>query len=183
MGEQATGWPACGLVLRITAIVVALPWLSACVESAAPILTDSQPLLGQRPRLQFYSLQDGRAREPQTATFRWTGSQYVVVGRGIGINAFTLHPFRGDDWIAQSRTSGSTKVFEYAVVRKLADGVRLAVVIDEDDADGMTRGFACENQSKFSCRISNRDQLFTFAYASAAKMHKSGALIIELGQR
>ena len=38
--------------------------LSGCIDSADPILADSQPLFGPHLKLQLYSLRKGYAHEP-----------------------------------------------------------------------------------------------------------------------
>ena len=48
--------------------------LSACIDSARPILTDSQPLLGQRVKFQFYTLREGYATDPERARLPGTAS-------------------------------------------------------------------------------------------------------------
>src|SRR5262249_31678597 len=131
---------------RVMQLALSLSLLTGCVSSGTPILTDAQPLLGLSARLHLYSLSDGKAGEFETVTFRWDGTHYVPVGRNhSGINAFTLHPFNNDDWIAQSShtTHGATTT-EYAYVRKLANGVHLVNAIDEEDADEATRKQLCQ---------------------------------------
>ena len=113
-------------------------FLTGCISSTAPVLTGGQPLLGEHPRLQFYTLRDGAAHEPATETFRFTDGRYVPIsGTRKDIGPFTLHAFDGGDLIAQSNRPGHPA--EYAIARKLADGTYLLFVIDEADADEATR--------------------------------------------
>jgi hypothetical protein len=159
--------------------------LAGCVDSAAPILTDAQPMFGPRIRLHVYSLVDGRATGPDIGTFRWDGTQYRVVGRPtLDLAAFTIFPFAGNDLIAQSRNSRPrVKGIEYAVVRKQADGVYLVGGIDEDDADAPTRAAHCAKGGSSGCRIETRDALLAFAKATAAKPDFKGALAIIVNER
>ena len=112
--------------------------LAGCIDSAAPILTDAQPFLGEAPHLQFYALHDGAAHEPTDQTFRWQDGRYVAQsGASNDIGDFTLHPFEGADLLVQSiRSSLPT---EYAIAHKLADGTYLVFYVDENDADDATR--------------------------------------------
>lgn len=36
--------------------------LGGCIDLTQPLLTGAQPLLGERPRIEFYVLRDGGAR-------------------------------------------------------------------------------------------------------------------------
>ncbi len=58
---------------------VGLALLAGCIGSAKPLLTDAQPLIGPNPRLEFYVLRDGAAREPAAQTFAWRNDRYVPV--------------------------------------------------------------------------------------------------------
>jgi hypothetical protein len=71
---------------------------------------------------------------------------------------------------------------EYAVMRKLTEGVYLVTVIDEADADEQTRAAHCGKGEKNdrSCRITTREQLFAFARATAARQKNDGGLAIRL---
>ena len=165
----------CGLVLGFSL-------LTGCVESAAPILADARPLLGEHVRLHLYGLHDGKAHDFQKVAFRWNGKRYVSVGRNhSGIDSFTLHPFAGDDWIAQSaHTWRGVTTIEYALVRHLAEGVHLVIPIDEDDADEATRARMCQRSPQFACRIDSVAQLMSLARATAAKPHAAGGLAVQI---
>lgn len=161
--------------------VASLAFLAGCISSAAPILTDGQPLLGERPRLQFYTLRDGAAREPATATFRFIDGRYVPTGgTRKDIGPFTLHAFEGGDLIAQSIRPGHP--VEYAIARKLADGTYLLFVVDETDVDQATRAQYCGKDPGSACSITTQEALLAFARATAAKPHASGGLAILMGQ-
>jgi len=156
-------------------------FLTACISSTAPILTDGQPLLGEHPRLQFYTLRDGAAREPATETFRFTDGRYVPTsGTRKDIGPFTLHAFEAGDLIAQSIRPGHPA--EYAIARKLADGTYLLFVIDEADADEATRAKYCGKDPGSECSVTTQEAVLAFARATAAKPHASGGLAIMMGQ-
>jgi len=158
--------------------------LSGCVESSIQIMSDSQAMLGPHPRLQFYGLRDGIAREPEQATFKWNGSIYVRTGGGMReVDGFSIHPFENGNYIVQEVPAKRKHMFEYAVMRKLVDGVYQVIVIDEDDADEATRTARCGKGTKTdpaSCRIQTRDQLFAFARATVARHRDAGGLVIRL---
>jgi hypothetical protein len=60
------------------------------------------------------------------------------------------------------------------------DGVYYVVVIDEDDADEATRNANCAKAGDYACRVATREQLFTFARATAARKKTDGGLAIRL---
>jgi hypothetical protein len=151
--------------------------LSGCISSDGPILTDGQPLLGKEPRLQFYVLRDGTAREPSVETFRWQDGRYVPIGGNAkDIGPFTLHAFEGSDLIVQSIRGG--KPVEYGIARKLADGVYLLAAVDESDADAATQNKFCEKTAAVACRVTNREAVLAFVRATAAKPHAGGGLAL-----
>ena len=171
--------------LIVRAVVASLCGLSlsACIDSASPILPASQPLFGPRLKLQLYGLRNGFARDPEQVTFTWNGALYVRTSGGMkDVSAFSVHDFEADDFIIQSVPANKTGLTEYAVMRKLVDGVYQVNVIDEDDADGPTRAAFCGKGEKKdrSCRIKTRDRLFAFARATAARRKSDGGLAIRL---
>jgi hypothetical protein len=155
--------------------------LAGCISSNAPVLSDAQPLLGEHPHLQFYTLRDGAAREPSAETFRWRNGRYVPTGGTAGdIGPFTLHAFEGDDVIVQSIRSGHPT--EYAIARKLADATYLVIAIDESDADEPTRSKFCDKDLTVSCRVTTREAVLAFARATAAKPHATGGLAVLMAE-
>ncbi len=163
---------------RIFALI-ALASLAGCIDSAKPLLTDPQPLIGSRARLEFYVLRDGAAHEETAAAFAWRNGRYVPVrGTASDIHDFTLHAFAGDDLIVQSLRRGHPA--EYGIARKLADGAYLLFAVDEDDADAATRDKFCDKSAGTACRVSSREAVLAFARASAAKPHPAGGLALLL---
>jgi hypothetical protein len=158
--------------------------LSGCIDSASPILSDSQPVLGQRLRLQLYGLRKGYAVDPEQATFAWNGALYAHAGGGMkDVSAFSVHPFEAGDYIIQEVPVKRPRITEYALLHKLADGVFMVWPIDEDDADEPTRAAYCgkgDKKDPSPCRIETREQLFAFARATAARNKQSGALVLRL---
>jgi hypothetical protein len=155
--------------------------LAGCISSSAPILTDGQPLLGEQPHLHFYTLRDGAAHDPATATFRWRDGRYVPVGgTQKDIGPFTLHAFEGSDLLVQSIRPG--KPVEYAIARKLAEGTYLVFAVEEADADATTRAKYCNTDQNAACRVATREAVLAFAHATAAKPHSTGGLAILMGQ-
>jgi hypothetical protein len=160
-------------------VLTSLALLAGCIDSAAPILTDAEPLLGKRLHLQLYGLHEGAAHEPATVTFGWLGSRYVNVGRGVkDIGDVTLHAFEGPDIIVQNMRAG--KPVEYAIARKLADGTYLVVPIDDNDADAATRAKYCGKEA--GCRVATPEAVLAFARATAAKPHSTGGLAVVLAE-
>jgi hypothetical protein len=155
--------------------------LSACIDSSGPILSDSQPVLGARLNLQLYSLRAGHAHDPERTSFTWNGKLYAHAGGSMkDVSAFSVHPFEGGDYIVQSRPARHPEHVEYALMRKLAEGVYQVTAIDEADADEATRAASCKHPGGVACRIETREQLFAFARATAAKRKTDGGLAIRL---
>ena len=155
--------------------------LTGCIDSSGPILTDAQPVLGPRLNLQLYSLREGHAHDPERASFAWNGKLYVRSGGGMkDVSGFSVHPFEAGDTIIQSSQLRHPQIAEYALMRKLAEGVYQVIAIDEDDADEPTRAAQCKHPGGTACRIETREQLFTFARATAAKRKTDGGLAIRL---
>ena len=155
--------------------------LTGCIDSSGPILTDAQPILGPRLNLQLYSLRDGHAHDPERASFTWDGKLYIRSGGGMkDVSSFTVHPFEAGDTIIQASQLRHPQIAEYALMRKLAEGVYQVIAIDEDDADEPTRAAQCKHPGGAACRIETREQLFTFARATAAKRKTDGGLAIQL---
>ncbi len=158
--------------------------LASCIDSTAPILDEGKPVFGPRARLHLYSLRDGAAHQPEITTFRWNGSRYVVPRWRLNdLGAFTMHDFEGSDAIVQSISAKGERTVEYALARKLAEGVYLVIAIDENDADEATRATFCTKAKSSPCRIETREQLFAFARATAAKPHQSGGLAVLVAGR
>jgi hypothetical protein len=155
--------------------------LTGCIDSPGPILTDAQPVLGPHLNLQLYSLREGHAHDPERASFAWNGKLYVRSGGGMkDVSSFTLHPFEADGYIIQSSPVRHPQIAEYALMRKLAEGVYQVIAIDEDDADAPARATNCKHPGGAACRIETREQLFTFARATAARRKTDGGLAIRL---
>ena len=155
--------------------------LTGCIDSSGPILTDAQPVLGQRLNLQLYGLREGHAHDPERASFAWNGKLYVRSGGGMkDVSSFTVHEFEAGDTIIQSSQLRHPQIAEYALMRKLAEGVYQGIAIDEDDAEESTRAAHCKHPGGTACRIETREQLFTFARATAAKRKTAGGLAIRL---
>ena len=157
--------------------------LSGCINSARPILSDSQQLFGPRATFQLYGLRKGFAVEPEQVTFAWDGARYVRKSGGLkDVGAFSVHPFEAGDYIIQSVPANKPGMTEYAVMHRLTDGVFQVTVIDENDADAATRSANCGKGEKGdrACRIETRDQLFALARATAARKKDDGGLAIRL---
>jgi hypothetical protein len=169
------------LIVRVMLPALCALALAGCIESAKPILTDSQPLLGQHLRLQFYSLRKGHAYDPEQAEYTWNGAHYAHAGGGMrDITAFSVHPFEGGDYIVQTAPSEPKRATEYALMHVLADGVFQVLPVDEDDVDKAVRAANCSGGDKFTCRVATRDQLLIFTRATAARHKKDGGIAILL---
>ena len=135
--------------------------VSGCIDSASPILPDSQPVFGQRAQFQLHGARKDFAVDSEHATFSWNGALYADSNGGMkDVSAFSMHPFEADDFIIRIVPANRVRITEYAVLHRLMDGVYQIVAIDEADADEPTRATYCgkgENNDR-SCRIETRDQ-------------------------
>ena len=167
------------------AAIFALLLLAGCVDSASPLLTGAQPMFGPTVRIHGYSFTERRASGPEIGNFRWDGAQYRVVGRAtFDVAAFTAVPLAGDDLIVQTRSSRrQVKAIEYALARKLADGVYSLAVIDEADADEETRAKFCTKRAGSSCRLETSEAALAIARATAAKPDPKHSLALIVGDR
>jgi hypothetical protein len=167
--------------LKIFALAAFLS-LGGCIDSIQPLLTGAQPLLGNRPHIEFYVLRDGAAREPTAETFAWRDGRYVGIhGTASDLHDFTLHTFAGADLIVQSLRAGYPA--EYGIARKLADGTYLLFAVDENDADAATRAKYCGKEPGAACRVATSEAVLAFARASAAKPRSSGGLAVLTADR
>jgi len=167
--------------LRLVALSICA-LLANCIDSVQPILTDAQPVLGDRLRFALYALRDGAARDPITATFVWRRDRYVLTsGGGEGFGDITGHTLEGPDSIVQSIRPGLPT--EYAIARKLAEATYLVIPIDETDADEATRNRFCGKGIGGSCRVADAKAVFALARATAAKPHPAGGLAVLLADQ
>jgi len=138
-------------------------------------------VFGEQLRLQFYSLRKGIADEPEQATYKWDRGAYQRTGGGMtDIGSFSVHPLARDIFVVQSATTKRSGIFEYAIARRLADGVYQVIGIDEADAGRLTRARYCKRSSDSSCRIETRNQLYAFARATVERKRGQGGLVLRL---
>jgi hypothetical protein len=152
--------------------------LSGCISSTGPVLGDANALLGERGQIHIFNTRETGPRAHSVVSFRWNGSRYILSGRSIGVSDFTVHPYEGRDLIVQSRATRAPHPTEYALARKLADGVYVVKPISEDDADETARQRFCNKAPDASCRISTPEQLFVFARATAEKELEGGGIAV-----
>src|ERR1700683_1204790 len=171
-------------VIRLAQQVLAiasLALLAGCIDSAEPLLTNAQPLLGERLNLQLYAMRENGLYDPATANFVWQNGHYARTGgTDTSIHDFTLQAFQGSDLIAQEFQAGAP--INYAILRKLAAGTYLAFVIDESDADKATRRKFCKRPGA-GCTVTTRQAVLAFARASAAKRPSVGGLVLLLSEQ
>jgi len=161
--------------------------LAGCVDSAAPILTDSRPLLGERLDLRLYTLRDGKISDDgEGAIFVWNGQAYANIVKSLSdVAYFSVHPFDDGNFIVQTYPLDHARGNEYALMRPtgLVKEAYVLAAIDEEDADTATRKANCDTSNTHACRVSTRDQLFALARATAAHPHPYGALVVNVGAR
>jgi len=167
--------------MRAAGAILCVLSLSGCIDSSGPLLSEAQPVFGDQVRLQFYSLSKGIADEPEQATYKWDGMKYQRSAGGMtDIGAFSVHTLARDTFIVQSAAAKRPGVFEYAVARKLVDGIYQVIAIDEADAGRVTRARFCKRTSESSCRVEKRNQLYAFARATAERRKGQGGIVLRL---
>jgi hypothetical protein len=167
-------------MLRVLAVALAPFALTGCINSSAPILGDAKAILGDRIQVYLFSAttKDG-TRDHTTAVFEWNGSRYLPLGTAAGDwSEFTIHPYEGRDFVIQTRQQRGAKATEYALARRLSEGLFLIIPISEEDADEPTRDRFCTKTQDSPCRITTPEQLFVFARATAAKDEEMGGIAV-----
>ncbi len=173
---------------RAPRLLVALTpaMLAGCISSTAPILGDAKAILGERIDMHMYNTQDGALRSDGIARLQWNGSRYLRLARSDRVDDFTVHAFEGRDLIVQTAPRPPRPV-EYALARRIANGVYLVVPIDEAVADEATRARFCTKTPEASCRVQTPEQLFVFARAMADNIEdysaSAVAVIVQGGRR
>ena len=167
-------------VAVLAGLALILGTLGGCISSSGPILGDARAILGDRIQVHAFGPAKDGARDLTTGTFEWSGSRYLAVGTAGDIADFTIHPYEGRDLIIQSRTRRGTRPIQYALARRIAEGVYLIIPISADDADEPTRERFCTKTEDAPCRITTPEQLFVFARATAARDEESGGIAVVL---
>ena len=168
---------------RLAVAAIAALSLSACVQSQTPLITDSQPLLGQQFEVHLYEdFVDNKASGVHASVYQWKDGQYVrASGFAQDAKRFVAQPLAGNDFIIQSSDENG-KIFLYWIGRRLTPGVYQIFGIDEMDADEATRKKICGERSDSICSVTSRDQLLTMARATAAKPPSNAALGVVLSR-
>lgn len=151
----------------VASILFAAFALSACVQSKAPLLVESKPLLGTRFQLNLYQdFTEGKALSMKSSVFRWTGTHYALVsGDASGVTYFVIQPFDGSNFLIQANENDNA----YLLGRKQTRGTYSIRPIDQNDVDEATRDRTCVTRNPVICTIQTRAQLDTFVRAAAAK--------------
>jgi hypothetical protein len=154
-------------LLPVALILFAAFVLSACVQSEAPLLAGSKPLLGMQFKLTLYQdFIEGKALSVITAIFRWNGTHYALVrGDSLGVQYFVVQPFDGGDLLIEANENNHV----YLLGRKLAERTYRILPVDQNDVDAATRDRTCVTRNPVICTIKTRRQLDTFVRAAAAK--------------
>jgi hypothetical protein len=168
---------------KFTVAAIAGLFLSACVQSQAPLIADAQPLLGQQFEVHLYEdFVDNKASGVHASTYQWKDGQYVrASGLAQDAKRFVAVPLAGSDFIIQSSDENG-RVFVYWLGRRLTPGVYQIFGINEMDDDEATRKAICGDRSADICWVTTRDQLLTLARATAAKPPRNTALGVVLSK-
>ena len=154
-------------LVPVALILFAAFVLSACVQSEAPLLVGSKPLLGMQFQVKLYQdFTEGKAFSVKTSIFRWNGNHYSLVsGDSSGVEYFVVQPFNGSDLLIEANENQHA----YLLARKLAKGTYRILPIDQNDVDEATRNRTCVTRNPLICTIQTRRQLDIFVRAAAAK--------------
>jgi hypothetical protein len=142
--------------------------LSACIQSKAPLLSNSKPLLGDDFQLQLYEeFNSDKAKTVQTSVFRWTGDRYALVsGKAEGITELVAAPVAGNDFIVQASDG---KIYAYLLARRIAEGTFRIIAVDQSHVDETLRKANCVALDSAVCTVATQGQLDLFVRASAAQ--------------
>jgi hypothetical protein len=168
---------------KLAVAAIAALFLSGCVQSEAPLITDAQPLLGQQFEVHLYEdFVENKASGMHAAIYQWKDGQYVR-GGGLAqdVKRFVAEPLAGNDFVIQSSDEAG-RVHLYWIGRRLSPGVYLIFGVDETAIDDVTRKAICGDRSEVICWVSTRDQLLTMARATAAKPPRNPALGVVLSR-
>ena len=168
---------------KIAVAAIAALFLSACVQSQTPLITDAQPLLGQQFEVHLYEdFVENKASGMHAAVYQWKDGQYVRAG-GLAQDArrFVAQLLAGNDFVIQS-SDDAGRVYLYWIGRRLSPGVYLIFGVDETAADDATRKSVCGDRSEVICWVTNRDQIFRLARATAANPPRNPALGVVLSR-
>ena len=168
---------------KLSVAAIAALFLSACVQSETPLITDAQPLLGQQFEVHLYEeFVDNKASGVHASTYQWKDGQYVrASGLARDAKRFVAVPLAGSDFVIQSSEENG-KVFVYWLGRRLTPGVYQIFGVNEMDVDEATRKTICGDRSVDICWVTSRDQLLTLARATAAKPPRNAALGVVLSK-
>jgi len=161
-------------------LALALSTLGGCITSSAPILGDARAILGDRIQIHAFTPTKDGGREHSAVVFEWSGSRYLPLSSVAEVADFTVHPYEGRDLIIQSRGRRGARPIQYALGRRIAEGVYLIIPINAEDADEPTRERFCTKTQDAACRITTPEQLFVFARATAARDEESGGIAVVL---
>jgi hypothetical protein len=171
------------LLGKFAAVAISALFVSACVQSREPLITDAKPLLGQQFEVHLYEdFVDNKASGVHTSTYQWKDGQYVrASGLSQDVRRFVAQPLAGQDFIIQSSDENG-RVFLYWIGRRLTPGVYQIFGINDLDVDETTRKSICGEASGEICWVATSDQLLTLANATAAKPPRNPALGVVLGK-
>ncbi len=150
---------------------VAALFLSGCVQSEKPLVADAKPLMGDKFEVHFYEdFVDGKANALHTASYQWTGKNYVLVrGSNDRVKSFVGVVLDQDNFLVEGVYKGSSQ-FSYWIARKMVDGAYLIVPVDEDDADDAMRSAACSGKKvEGQCFVETEENIIKLAKATASK--------------
>jgi hypothetical protein len=168
---------------KLTVAAIAALFLSGCVQSQTPLITDARPLLGEQFEVHLYEdFVENKASGMHAAIYQWKDGQYVRAG-GLTQDAkrFVAEPLAGNDFVIQSSDEAGM-IHLYWIGRRLSPGVYLIFGVDETAVDNVNRKAICGDRSEVICWVSTRDQLLSLARATAAKPPRNPALGVVLSR-
>jgi hypothetical protein len=153
---------------RSVLILLAAGMLGACVQSKAPMLTGTKPVLGQDFQLNlFEDFTDDKAVSTKISVFHWDGSRYAYVsGDSSDVKSFVAEPLDADTFLIEV---SNASVYAYLLGRRLTEGTFRISPVDEKYLDQATQARICMEQDSHTCTVATRAQLDTFVRASVGK--------------
>jgi hypothetical protein len=158
---------------RSVLVLLAACLLAACVQSKAPLLTGTKPVLGEEFQLNlFEDFTEGKALSAKISVFRWNGARYAgaryayVSGNSSDVKSLVAEPLDADTFLIEA---SDDKVYAYLLGRKLTEGTYRISPVDEKNLDKAAQTRICVAQNSETCTVATRPQLDTFVRASIGK--------------
>ena len=163
MSDRSHALKSVRLVLALCAVFI----LTACVGSHTRLLNGSK-LLGDQLQVNvFDKFVDGKAEQPKTGVFRWSGERYEIASGDVkGIKFFRVEPAGKGDLLVEATDDSD---YMYFLARRLVEATYSFVPVNEHNLGQALQKRYCVMQDDETCMIETRPPLDAFVRASIGK--------------